>query len=100
MDLIGEGTSGYVGEKTRFPTRSMKTKSEFWRYPRKISLLKGLWKGISLDLVAGMFWFAGLCAGVTLISVWKIEQGKPANLRILYLEWNVGRGGNWGREGA
>ena len=30
--------------KKRFPARSMKTKAPFWRYPRKISLLKDLRK--------------------------------------------------------
>jgi len=39
--------NGYITQKTRFPVRTMKTKGLFLRYPRKISLLKDLWRGIS-----------------------------------------------------
>jgi hypothetical protein len=36
---------GYIPKNLRFLARSMKTKGEFWRYPRKISLLKDLREG-------------------------------------------------------
>jgi hypothetical protein len=40
--LIGKE---YIPQNLRFHPRSMKTKGEFWRYPRKISLLKDLREG-------------------------------------------------------
>jgi hypothetical protein len=61
MDLVGRGASGYMGEKTRFPARSMKTKSGFLGYPRKVSLLEDLREGISLGLLGGDFFVRGFC---------------------------------------
>ena len=39
-------SNGYIPQKMRFRVRSMKTKGLFSRYPRKISLLKDLQRGI------------------------------------------------------
>ena len=72
-------------EKMRFLARSMKTKELFWRYPRKISLLKDLREGISRAFLLGKSMKTGGRLGVpSKISLLKDLAGTVRRLGLVF----------------